>query len=100
MSVALETVVRWWGIVFRLIFISFIAIANYLWLDPKSIGDVPLASLTLRDILGNILVAGVAIYCLNWIFQVPEDKERYLDWAKFGTWVAAIIGLVILISNR
>lgn len=51
---------RWWGMLFRALFISIIGIVGYLWLDPQSIGDVPLAELTLNQILKNVVAALIA----------------------------------------
>lgn len=94
--------VRWWGILFRAVFISLIGIVGYFWLDPQSIGDVPLSELTLNRILKNLFAVLIAIGCISWFFKFPDQSESkspednpYVTWAQFGGWVilAATLGI-------
>mgnify|MGYP001592815008 CR=1 FL=1 len=90
--------VRWWGILFRTVFISLVGIIGYLWLDPQSVGDVPLAELTLNRILKNLFAVLLAIGCVSWFFKFPDQRDSkspeenpYVTWGRFG-------GLVILVA--
>jgi hypothetical protein len=96
------TVVGWWGILFRTLFIPAVGIIGYFLVDPKSIGDVPFAQLTLNQvfhyvfgILIRILIAGG---CLWWFFNFPDrakaksaEDNPYVVWGAFG-------GAVVLLA--
>ena len=98
-------ILRWWGGLFRTFFISSVGIVGYLWLDPKSIGDVPFASLTLNQVFSNLFAVLIVIGCFSWFFDFPEERDAkdseynpYVGWGRFGNWVvliALIAGSVI-----
>lgn len=92
---------RWWGMLFRALFISIIGIVGYLWLDPQSIGDVPLAELTLNQILKNVVAALIAIGCITWFFNFPEngadrtEANPYVAWGRAGGWFSLVALFVV-----
>src|SRR3546814_10908871 len=48
------TLLRWWGAIFRALFICAVGVIGWFWLDPQSISDLPLSQLTLKQIARNI----------------------------------------------
>ena len=98
---------RWWGILFRTLFISIVGVVGYFWLDPQSIGDVPLSQLTLNQILKNVFAFAIAIGCISWFFKFPEtsgarspEDNPYVGWGRFGGWVVLVVGLGIYFLNK
>ncbi len=98
---------RWWGILFRTLFILAVGIIGYFWLDPKSIGDVPFAELTLNQIFHNLFAVLIAFGCIYWFFNFPEqgdtkdpDSNPYVSWGRFGGWVVFIAVLGIYWLNK
>ena len=88
---------RWWGIFFRALFICAVAVIGWFWIDPQSISDIPLSQLTLKQIAANILVALLAIWCVKWFFEFPEQERGkepqdnpYVGWGQFGCLVVAV----------
>jgi hypothetical protein len=96
-------ILRLWGGIFRFLVIAAIGIGAYIYLDPPSIMDRPLASLTLRDIAKNVTAAFIAVGCISWFFSFPSDGEGISleDWGKLGAWVAggAILLVLIILNN-
>lgn len=96
------TFLRWWGVLFRALFICAVGIIGWFWIDPQSISDVPLSQLTLKQIGGNILAVVLAIWCIKWFFEFPEQERgkelrenSYIGWGQFGGGVVAIAVLAI-----
>lgn len=91
---------RWWGALFRAIFIAAIGVIGYFWFDPKPLGDVPLGALTLNQIFGNLFGVLVPIGCIYWFFKFPDSSDSssnednpYVFWGQAGGW---LLGLGIL----
>jgi Na+/H+ antiporter NhaD/arsenite permease-like protein len=89
------------------LFISVVGVVGYSWLSTESIGDIPFAELTLRQVFRHLFAVLVAIGCISWFFHFPEtDNARspqsnpYIDWAKFGGWVVALAVLAIYWTNK
>lgn len=100
-------ILRWWGILFRALFISALGITGYFWLDPKSIGDVPFAELTLNHIFNNLFAVLIPIGCIYWLFNFPDqrnskdpDSNPYVSWGRFGGLVVLIAVLIINWLNK
>lgn len=94
--------VRGWGMIFRAIFITIIGIVAYFWLDPQSIGDVPLSQLTLNHIFSNLFSVLIFIGCIIWFFNFPDQANKksskdnpYFLWGQFGGAVVLVIALVL-----
>ena len=66
---------RWWGVLFRALFICAVGFIGWFWIDPQSISDVPLSQLTLKQIAGNIFAVLLAIWCGKWFFEFPEQER-------------------------
>lgn len=99
----MERLLRWWGVLFRMMFIAAVALVSYHLLDPPSISDKPISSLSLRDISKNILAWLIVIVCFSWFFQFPDEEEQilsYEDWGKFGAWVIAGIVLIVAFATE
>lgn len=89
-----------WGKIFRFVFILAVGIFSYFWLEPKSIGDVPFAQLTVNMIGKNIFGALIPLGCIFWFFNFPEvSKDEmnpdnpYKVWASSSFLLALIAGL-------
>lgn len=81
--------IRWWGVLFRALFICAVGIIGWFWVDPHSISDVPLSQLTLKQIDGNIFAVLLAIWCVKWFFEFPEQERGkepqenpYVGWGS------------------
>ena len=81
--------IRWWGVLFRALFICAVGIIGWFWVDPHSISDVPLSQLTLKQIAGNIFAVLLAIWCVKWFFEFPEQERGkepqenpYVGWGS------------------
>lgn len=98
-----QMLLRWWGALFRAIFIAAVGFGGYLFFEPPSIADRPIAALTLADIGRNIFAWGLAFVCINWFFRFPskDDGLSYGDWGVFGGYVAmgAILIAWLIIGN-
>lgn len=92
---------RSWGGIFRFLFIAAIGVGAYLVLDPPSIADRPLSALTLRDVGKNVAAALVAVWCVKWFLDFPEEYDgesiALESWGKFGTYVIGGLTLLVLI---
>ena len=88
---------RWWGMLFRVLFITLVGIIGYLWMDPQSLGDVPLGQLTLKQIARNIMGVVIPIACLIWLFKLNkkygDESLPYEDWGRFGGFVL-LLGVI------
>jgi hypothetical protein len=98
---------RCWGILFRTLSITIVGVVGYFWLDPQSIGDVPLSELTLNQILKNVFAFAIAIGCISWFFKFPDTSDAtspennpYVTLGKFGGWVVLVVGLGIYLLNK
>jgi hypothetical protein len=101
------TFLRWWGVLFRALFICAVGVIGWFWIDPQSISDVPLSQLTLKQIAGNIFAVIFAIWCIKWFFEFPEQERGkepqenpYVGWGQFGGWVVAAAVLAIYLLNK
>lgn len=88
------TVLRWWGALFRAVFIAAIGAISYYWFDPKPLGDVPLRALTLTQVLGNLFGVVIPIGCIYWLLNFPDSSEPspneenpYVFWAQVSGWL-------------
>ena len=98
------TALRGWGILFRTLFISFVGIAAYLWIDPQPIGDVPFAQLTLNQVFQSLFAFLIASGCIYWFLKFPDQKNTkgsndnpYISWGWFGILVAMIVFMVSML---
>lgn len=80
-----------WGMIFRTLFIISIALIAWFWIDPKSIADIPLAKLTLRNIFKPLFPVAVTIGCAWWFFSFPNKYEK---WGKIGAFITVCTLLV------
>ncbi len=93
-----------WGMIFRALFIATLGYVGYNFVNPnpRSIGDIPLAQLTLNDILNPILGMGIIIGCGAWFFHFPtrgkddSDIDPYISWAKGSGYLLIIAVFVFL----
>jgi len=97
---------RWWGMLFRFLFIALVGIIGYLWMDPQPLGDVPLGQLTLKQIAANIMGVVIPIACFIWLFKLnkkhDDESLPYEDWGQLGGY-ALLIGIITfawLIKNE
>lgn len=108
LSTVMLKILRWWGMLFRAIFISSIGIGGYFWLDPQPLGDVPFSQLTLNQVFSNLFALILAIGCFCWFINFPQQKkkpeslndERYVIWGLFSilfVFLAALVGAVIAV---
>lgn len=93
---------RWWGALFRALFICAVGIIGWFWIDPQSIGDIPFSQLTLKQIAGNIFAVLLAIWCVKWFFEFPKQEKDtkpqenpYVFWGQLGGWAVAISVLAV-----
>jgi hypothetical protein len=102
------SVMRRWGMLFRIFFISSLGIGGHLWLDPQPIGDVPFSQLTLNQVFSNLFDFLLIVGCFFWFVNFPKQKKKpegpddnpYVVWGVFGIlfiFLSAIIGLVIAV---
>lgn len=98
---------RWWGVIFRALFICAIGTIGWLWIDPQSISDIPLSQLTLKQICGNIIAILIVIGCARWFFDFPEqsndknpEENPYVGWGQFGGFIVIVTVLVIYWANK
>lgn len=97
---------RWWGILFRALFICAVGVIGWFWIDPQSISDVPLSQLTLKQIAANIFAVLLAIWCVKWFFEFPEQEGKepqenpYVGWGQFGGWLVVVVVLAIYWLNK
>jgi len=91
------------GRLFRTIFISFVGIAGYHWIDPQPIGDTPFPDLTLRQFFGNLFALLLGLGCIVWFFKFPKNKnpmsedpirKPYLSWGCFGIFLVLLVIIV------
>ncbi len=88
---------RWWGMLFRVLFITLVGIIGYLWMDPQPLGGVPLGQLTLKQIARNIMGVVIPIACSVWLFKLNkkdgDESLPYEDWGRFGGFVL-LLGVI------
>ena len=99
--------IRWWGIIFRALFICAVGVIGYFWIDPQSISDVPLSQLTLKQIFGNLFAVLIILGCIRWFFEFPEQKNDnnpeenpYVGWGQFGGLVVIVAVLAIYWASK
>jgi hypothetical protein len=101
------TVLIWCGKLFRTIFIIFIGIAGYSWIDPQPIGDTSLPDLTVRQFFSNMFAFLVALGCIVWFLRFPNNnnpaltsdptQNSYVLWGAFGIIVVSLgVGITFL----
>ena len=98
---------RWWGIIFRALFIFAVGVIGYFWIDPQSISNMPLSQLTLKQISGNLLAVLIVIGCFRWFVDFPEqsgdknsDENPYVGWGQFGGLVFIVAVLATYWANK
>ncbi|MCG9874890.1 MAG: hypothetical protein MH321_08895 [Leptospiraceae bacterium] len=100
-----DSVVRkldlWWGIIFRIIFISYLGFSTFNNLNTNSIGDIPIANLTLNQVFNYIFLFLIPIILITWLFNVPtriysEKSHPYELWSAFGYLVMLIMLVYML----
>lgn len=98
---------RWWGIIFRALFICAVGVVGYFWIDPQSIGKVPLSQLTLKEIFRNLFAILIVIGCTRWFFDFPEqsgdknpEDNPYVGWGQFGGLVVIAAVLLAYWANK
>ncbi|MCW5595563.1 MAG: hypothetical protein KIT42_06810 [Rhodocyclaceae bacterium] len=98
---------RWWGVLFRTLFICAIGVIGWFWIDPQSISEIPLSQLTLKQISGNISAFLLAIFCATWFFEFPEQDcgeeprdNPYVGWGQFGGWIVGVAVLAVYWLNK
>jgi hypothetical protein len=88
---------RWWGMLFRVLFITLVGIIGYLWMDPQPLGDIPLSQLTLKQIASNIMAVVIPIACFIWLFKLNrkygDESLPYEDWGRLGGF-ALLLGFI------
>jgi hypothetical protein len=91
-----------WGFTFRVVFIICIGIAAYAWFRPdRNIAEVPIAQLTLKEIVDAILGVIIPLGCLVWLFDRKDDSLSYDEWGKFGiTLIIIIIAVIVFLLLR
>jgi len=67
--------------------------------NAPSIGDRPLGSVTLNEILSLVFYIGLALLCVRWMFHSIED-ETAEGWANVSAGVAALIVIAAIILWR
>lgn len=102
------TIVRWWGMLFRTVFISSIGFSGYFWFNPQPLGDIPISQLTLNQIFGNLFGVAIPLGCIFWLFNFPDEKKSitkdpssspYYLWGGFGalaTFIILVISLLVI----
>ena len=98
---------RWWGIIFRALFIFAVGVIGYFWIDPQSISNMPLSQLTLKQISGNLLAVLIVIGCFRWFVDFPEqsgdknsDENPFVGWGQFGGLVFIVAVLATYWANK
>jgi len=98
---------RWWGIIFRALFICAVGAIGYFWIDPQSISDMPLSQLTLKQIFGNLFAVLIVIGCFKWFCDFPEqsgdknpEENPYVGWGQIGGLVAIVAVLATYWANK
>ena len=100
--------VRYWGMIFRTLFIPFVGIIGYFWIDPKSIGNTPFAELTLNQVFDNLFAMLIVLGCIYWFFNFPDQTKTnstkdnpYVTWGQFGATLILLVSLVLYwLSNQ
>lgn len=99
--------IRWWGIIFRALFICAVGVIGYFWIDPQSISDVPFSQLTLKQIFGNLFAVLIVLGCIRWFFEFPEqrndnnlEENPYVGWGQFGSLVVIVSVLAIYWASK
>lgn len=94
---------RRWGMLFRTLFISFLGIAAYFWMEPQNIGDVPFSELTLNQIFKNLFAFLMVGGCICWFFKFPDERNSmveepndnpYVFWGRLSILVALIVTVI------
>lgn len=95
-----------WGKIFRAIFILFLGIVGYCWINPPSMADIPFSELTLRHIFSNLFAWIVAIGCVVWFFKFPKHKNTenpyenpYAIWGTLSVIVFAVSCLTAFLGG-
>jgi hypothetical protein len=84
----------WTGKSIRFVFI--VCLATILAYSSLSIGNRPLGSITLNQLLGSLVCLGLAVGCARWMFDSIEDK-RAERWAAWAGSIAALLFVAALI---
>jgi hypothetical protein len=95
LDVFLTKLLRWWGVLFRALFIGAVGFFVWVWIGPESIVDVPIAQLTLGKLFKNLLAVFVALGCMGWLFTPPESdgkKDPFTQWGEWGLYVIFLAG--------
>lgn len=82
--------------------VRFVFIANIaaiLAYSAPSIGDRPLGTITLNELVGGLFCFGLALACIKWMFNSIED-ETAENWATGAVSVAAIAIIIAMILYR
>jgi hypothetical protein len=71
----------WTGKSVRFVFI--VCLAAILAYVSLSVGNRPLGSITLNELLGSLICLGLTVVCAKWMFDSIEDQtaERWAAWA-------------------
>jgi hypothetical protein len=98
---------RWWGVIFRTLFICAIGTVGWFWIDPQSISDIPLSQLTLKQIFRNLFAVLIVIGCARWFFDFPEqtndknpEENPYVGWGQFGGFIVIVAVLATYWANK
>lgn len=82
---------RGWGMLFRVLFITSIGILAYLFFKHQSLDDIPLSELTLNQVFGNLFGVLIPLICIFWFFNFPKQKDSdgpyenpYAMWGMLG----------------
>lgn len=103
-----QTILRGWGMLFRTLFISCIAIAGYHWIDPQPIGNTSLLDLTVRQFFGNLFAFLLVAGCIVWFLKFPKSKNPssedisehpHLVWGYFGVFLIALAIMVAVLGG-
>lgn len=104
LSTVMLKILRWWGMLFRALFISSIGIIPYLWLDPQPIGDVPFSQLTLNQVFSNLFALLIALGCIVWFFKFPVQEHPqwpndnpYNSWGWLGILAILVVSVITVI---
>lgn len=89
-----ETIVPFWGMIFRFLFYTALGFFGYSKLKEKNICNIPLGSLTLSDIISKtigIILIALSVYLFFNIFEADSKtrRENYKVWASLSILIMA-----------